>query len=316
MTLAILCGGHSSERLISFKSTRSIVEALEGTFAPLLIDTGRSELFTDFDLQQEKEPLPLSTVLTADLLSLIKKHHVSKTCIMLHGGVGEDGHIQGLLDLCGIPYTGSGMGASFMGMHKALSKYIMAYHHIPTPDWVTLKAERPFPPSPPLPLPLIVKPVREGSTKGLTKVEKEKQWKEALKTAFASDEEVLVESFIPGRELTLPVDESGCHLPVEIIPKKGLYDYESKYSKGKSRYICPADIPEGLFQGMSRDALFLYEKMSLRGIVRFDIRLNGDQYFFLEVNTLPGMTALSLVPMSFQAEGVSYKELIQRIFHG
>jgi len=317
MKLAMLCGGHSSERPISFKSARSIIEALEKSYPVLLIDTGRSEIFTDFEVQTEKEPLPPSPALVKRLLSHLEDHNIEKACIMLHGGTGEDGHIQALLDLCRIPYTGSGMGASFVGMDKALTKIIMEYYHVPTPDWTLLSNRVPRPASPPLALPLIVKPVNEGSTVGLTKIEKEEEWEKALHVAFQADDHILIERYIPGRELTVTVDEDGAWPPVEIQPKKGLYDFESKYSKGMSRYICPAEIPSSLLEKMNRDALLLYEKMGLRGVVRFDIRLEGGrEYFFLEVNTLPGMTSLSLVPMSFQAGGLSYRELIQRIFHG
>ena len=316
MKLAILCGGHSSERPISFKSTRSIIQALDKDHPVLLIDTGRSEIFTDFETQTEKAPLPPSPALVRQLLSHLEAHMIEKVCIMLHGGAGEDGHIQALLDLCRIPYTGSGMGASFVGMDKALTKIIMAYYHVPTPAWTVLSHTATRPASPPLPLPLIVKPVNEGSTVGLSKVDKDEQWEKALHDAFQADDHILIEEYIPGRELTLTVDESGAWPPVEIQPKKGLYDFESKYSKGMSRYICPAEIPPSCLDRMNRDALLLYEKMGLRGVVRFDIRLNREEHFFLEVNTLPGMTSLSLVPMSFEAGGLSYGELIQRIFHG
>lgn len=316
MKLAMLCGGHSSERPISFKSARSIVEALGKDFPLLLIDSGRSEVFTDFEAQMKKEPLPPSPSLVKGLLSHLENNGIEKVCIMLHGGEGEDGHIQGLLDLCRLPYTGSGMGASFLGMDKGLSKMVMEYYQVPTPPWTILNKSKPLPSSPPLPLPLIVKPVHEGSTVGLTKTETGEQWEKALHEAFKADDSILIEQFIPGRELTLTVDETGAWPPVEIRPKKGLYDYESKYSKGMSQYICPAEIAPPLLDRMNRDALLLYEKMGLKGVVRFDIRLDDEKYFFLEVNTLPGMTSLSLVPMSFKAGGLSYLELIERIFHG
>ncbi|HHF51877.1 MAG TPA: D-alanine--D-alanine ligase [Candidatus Aminicenantes bacterium] len=316
MKLAMLCGGHSSERPISFKSARSIVESLENTPPFLLIDTGRSEVFTDFDSQMRKNPLPPSPALVKKLLSHLEIHGIEKVCIMLHGGTGEDGHIQALLDLCRIPYTGSGMGASHVGMDKVLSKIIMEYYHVPTPPWTYLSKKGHTPPAPPFPLPVIVKPASEGSTVGLTKIEKECGWERAVEEAFQADDHILVERYIPGRELTIPVDETGAWPPVEIQPQKGLYDFESKYSEGMSRYICPANIIPSLLEKMNRDALLLYEKMRLQGVVRFDIRLDREDYFFLEVNTLPGMTSLSLVPMSFQAGGISYRELIQRIFYG
>ncbi len=317
MKIALLCGGSSSERDISFKSAAGVMAHMDNVHEVTAVDTGRSEIFTDFTLQKDKPIAENSMDNLISLLGLLKDMDPEFALIMLHGGSGEDGHIQGILDICGIPYSGSSMGASFMGMDKIISKIIMEYHNIPTPGWTSYKRhDKGLPNTGDMSYPLIVKPACEGSTVGLSKINSADELPAALEKALATDDAVLIEEFIPGRELTVPVLNSVSYPMVEIIPVNELYDYECKYGKGKSRYICPADIEPDIAETAASEAVKLYEAMGMKGIVRFDFRLHGERHYFLEANTLPGMTELSLVPMSFKSAGIDYTELIERIISG
>lgn len=317
MRIVLLCGGDSSERDISFKSASGVYASAAKRHDVTALDTGRAELFEDFSLQSAKPPRNGDVSSVLQLLSLLRESKPDLCIIMLHGGHGEDGHMQALLDMCAIPYTGAGMGPSFLGMDKIYSKYIMDAMGIPTPAWAQITSRDDiYSITDGLDYPLIIKPAREGSTLGLTKIDRAEELDAAVKTAFETDDKVLAEAFIPGREMTVPVMDGVAYPVVEIIPKTGLYDYESKYGSGMSEYICPADIPAETARRVSEDALSLYGAMGLRGVVRFDFRLDGEYYYFLEANTLPGMTSLSLVPMSFKAAGTDYDGLIERIISG
>jgi D-alanine-D-alanine ligase len=233
--------------------------------------------------------------------------------LALHGGRGEDGTIQALLDVAGVPYTGSGAMATAIAMDKDLTKRLLVVAGVPTAPWVMAPvgvdeaiAQ--------LGLPLIVKPNREGSTVGLSIVKRAEEFEAAVALAGRYDAEVMVEQFVAGRELTVPV-LAGRALPVgEIIAAKEIYDYECKYTPGMAREEFPAAIPAETTERVQRAAETAYAALKLRGCARLDFRLGPDgRLACLEANTLPGMTALSLVPQSAASAGVSFVALCQAL---
>jgi D-alanine-D-alanine ligase len=245
--------------------------------------------------------------------------------LALHGGQGEDGTLQALLDLTGVPYTGSGHLASALAMDKDLSKHLFRAAGVPTADWRMVpvsgignresgidafarevEAE--------LGLPVVVKPSKQGSTVGLTVVREIGVLGAAIEEAGKYDDEVMVERFVPGRELTVGIlgDEA---LPVgEIIPVHEIYDYECKYTAGMAREVFPADLTAEETRTIQEFARRAFHALKLRGYARIDFRMAPDGVFYcLEANTLPGMTALSLIPQAAAAAGISFPELCERI---
>lgn len=244
----------------------------------------------------------------------------------LHGGEGEDGTVQMALEQAGLRYTGSGPSASRLAMDKHSSKEIMSVIGVPTAPWLGLDLEAKqgivrgddYPELTVFleehPYPVVIKPNHEGSTVGLSIVEDPIDLDEALMLAYEFGPKILVEVYIPGRELTATVLD-GRPLPVvEIIPKHKAYDYECKYSDGMSRYQVPAELPLETTSAMQGAAQRLYEGLGCRHYSRVDFRLNdAGQFFCLELNTLPGMTTHSLTPMAAQAVGIGFAELIKLI---
>jgi len=238
--------------------------------------------------------------------------------IGLHGGIGENGTIQALLDLAKIPYSGSGVLASALAMNKLMSKRIFETQDVPTPEYLFFKknmdqalaqsrVESKFHP------PIVVKPNEEGSTVGLTIVKNWKEFQKAFDLA-ADYGDVLVESYIAGRELTVTVVGDEAFPVIEIIPEGGFYDYEHKYTKGKTNYVCPAEIPASVSDDARRLAKKAFDALGCEGYARVDFRLSTDQQLFcLEVNTLPGMTATSLVPKAAKAAGLEFEDLVEKI---
>ena len=244
----------------------------------------------------------------------------------LHGGDGEDGTVQAALEKAGISYTGSRHQASRLAMDKHTSKEWMVAAGIPTAPWVslTLDDDASIPHGANYPAlatfleehqyPVVVKPNHEGSTVGLSIVEAPTDLDEALLLAREFGPRVLVETYIPGRELTAAILKQRPLPVVEIIPRHQSYDYECKYTDGMSTYVVPADLPLDITAAIQDAARRLYEELGCRHYARVDFRLNPDgQFFCLELNTLPGMTSHSLVPMAAKAVGISFTELIDRI---
>jgi len=238
----------------------------------------------------------------------------------LHGGAGEDGTIQGLLDLAGLPYTGSGVLGSALAMNKITSKRLFERAGIRTPEWVVVDGRlrngdaglRKVPST--LGLPVVVKPSNQGSTVGVTRVDQEEALAEAVRKAGAYSAEVIIERFIAGRELTVAL-LAGEALPiVEIIPEHGFYDYECKYSHGKSRYEVPASVSEETRREAHAMAVMAYQVLHTQDYGRVDMRLGEDgKVYCLEMNTLPGMTGTSLVPKAARAAGIEFPDLCERI---
>ena len=225
-------------------------------------------------------------------------------------GLGEDGAVQEILDGKGIPYTGSGPGSSRLSFDKVASKRRFEEHGIPTPCYEVLHPGD----GRELPLPVVVKPARQGSSIGLRRVLREADWAEALQEAFSYDEEVVVEAYIAGRELTVGVLD-GRPLPViDIAAPQTLYDYRAKYTSGVCEYRVPALIDDALRETLQAAGTRVYDVLGCRGFCRVDFRLSPEgEVFVLEMNTIPGFTETSLLPKAAAAAGIPFPELCSRI---
>ena len=303
MRVLVLMGGMSSERDISVSTGQAVAEGLR--------EAGRTVSTYDLNPDEGRD--------VVDLVNSPLLNESDVVFIALHGGEGEDGRIQALFDLMGKPYTGSGVRASSICMDKAISKMILERVAIPTPPWELLgdgadhakasaAVERLGG------VPTVVKPVDQGSTIGITIVERLEDLERAIRLAQTYSPSVLFEKYIEGRELSIPIIEDEVYPVVEIKPKDGFYDYERKYTKGMTVYDCPADVPDEIRRRIESDALKAYRVLGCEGFARVDLRLGDDGVpYFLEVNTIPGMTETSLVPMGAGARGVSFSRLVDRI---
>lgn len=290
--VAVLLGGRSAERDISLKSGQAVLAALQ---------RNRVDAHA-FDPAGQ----PLENLL---------QQGFSRAFIALHGRYGEDGSVQGALELMDLPYTGSGILASALAMDKWRAKMIWQSAGISTPDYVMLDANSNFQEVVDrLGLPLIIKPVREGSTLGLSKVEHKQDMQAAYQIAARHDSLVMAEQFIQGIELTAAIlDDTPLPL-VRIDVAEGLYDYQAKYFSDKTRYTCPGGLAEALTTRIQQQALHAHRILGCTGWSRVDLILDKNEHpFFLEANTSPGMTDHSLVPMAAQAAGISFDELVMRI---
>ncbi len=325
MKIGVLFGGTSDERDVSIASGSEVVQALrEAGHTVVAVDTARGVLTDEQErtlLRTGVAPDPpkrgeLDMLRTGDPTAITKAPELEGADVLflaLHGGAGEGGTLQALLDLVGIPYTGSGMLASAMAMDKDITKRLLRDAGVPTAEWrmapVTAEEAESA-----LGWPVVVKPSKQGSTLGLTVVKEAGQFDEAMELAFRYDDEVMVERFVPGRELTVPVVGEEA-LPVgEIISKNEIFDYEAKYQPGMADEIFPADLPDDITREAQRLALETHRTLKLRGFSRVDFRLDDDGGLWcLEVNTLPGMTSASLVPKAAKAGGVAFPRLCERI---
>ncbi len=329
LTVLVLLGGTSAERDVSLASGQAIIDALRArNHRVLAVDTANGRRL----LESANELLPQgidtsppkaqqSVVLSDEInaaLSLPEAKDIGVVFIALHGGAGEDGHIQALLDLAQVPYSGSGATASALAMSKHLAKKIFVADGIPTPEWEYIGPDQ----QPPefgwivkrFGLPLAIKPDTQGSTVGLSIVKSAEEYLPAFSEAARFGSGVLMEEYIPGRELTVAVLGDKALPVVEIIPEHGIYDYECKYTSGKSRYVCPADLPGTLAENLRNCGYRAFRELGCEGYGRVDFRMNeAGEFFCLEVNTLPGMTSTSLVPKAARAAGISFEELVERI---
>ena len=229
----------------------------------------------------------------------------------LHGGIGENGKIQSWMNENGIKNTGSGAESSALCMDKNKSKIIAKDNNIPTPNWEMLDSKNHLPA---LAMPYVIKPNDQGSTVGLTMVYNESEIKSAIQKAFTYSNSVMAEEYIQGNELTVTVLSDKAYPIIEIKPSHELYDYECKYIPGMSRYICPAALPIDLTKTIQKDTEKIFQKLGCGVYARADYILNNKQeYYFLEMNTLPGMTSTSLVPKSVNVAGMSFDELVKNI---
>lgn len=290
--VAVLLGGRSAEREISLQSGQAVLDAL------------RSCSVDAHPFDPAKQPL-----------DGLLQQGFNRVFIALHGRFGEDGTIQGALELMGLPYTGSGVMASALAMDKWRTKLVWHAVGIQSPRYALLQADSNFEGiAETLGLPLIVKPVREGSTIGLTKVHRSQDLAEAYQLAAQHDALVLAEEFIAGKELTVAI-VGDVPLPIVRIEVAGeLYDYEAKYLSNDTKYFCPSGLTKELEATIQDQALQAYRILGCEGWGRIDLMLNAQgQFYFLEANTSPGMTSHSLVPMAAKAAGISFEDLVIKI---
>jgi D-alanine-D-alanine ligase len=289
--IAVLMGGPGSERDVSLATGRGVSKALRSLGAEVV----------DVDVRDEDFALP------AD---------VDLAFITIHGTFGEDGQIQGILEQRGVAYTGDGVEASRIAFDKILSKEKFREHGVTTPAWKVIQSGQP----PAIPLPIVVKPPRQGSTVGVVIVKNERELESAMREAAKYDRELLIEKFVSGRELTIGIlgDQA---LPIlEIIPKGGFYDFNNKYpflnpqAGGAAEHVCPAKIDTEKTRAIQELSLRAFRALGLQVYGRVDVILaeNGEP-FVLEVNTIPGMTEASLLPEAAAAAGINYVYLCVRI---
>jgi len=295
--VAVLMGGRSAEREVSLMSGAGVLKALQGQG----VDAHA------FDPSERD-------------LHELKRKGFQRCFIALHGRYGEDGTVQGALELMGIPYTGSGVMASSIAIDKIMTKRVWMAEGLPTPRYVLLQrgsfdAQQVAAVPEVLGFPLIVKPAREGSSLGLTKVLTESGMAEAVDKAAKLDADVLCEQFIAGDEVTCPVLGNG-HLAralpvIRIVAPDGNYDYQNKYFTDDTKYLVPSGLPEGEEDAIQALVLKAYRVLGSRGWGRIDVMIDASTRlpYLLELNTSPGMTGHSLVPMSARAAGISYEVL-------
>jgi D-alanine-D-alanine ligase len=240
--------------------------------------------------------------------------------IGLHGRLGEDGAVQGLLEMMRIPYTGSGVLASALGMSKVASRKIFMLHAVPVPPHIVLqKADREiFDESKlPFPLPMVVKPSQEGSSVGVTIVTEKGQIAAAMDRAFEYDPEILIEEYIPGREIAVGILDDVALGAIQIVPKVQFYSYQAKYTEGLAEHILPAPLPPGDYKKALGLGLTAHHLLGCEGATRVDMLYKeSGQFYVLEVNSLPGMTRLSLLPEIAGGAGIDFAELVERILVG
>jgi len=296
LRVAVLMGGTSHERAVSLNSGSMVAGALD---------------------RAKYDVVPVD--FTGDLAPIVAlRGQVDVVFLALHGPGGEDGRMQGVLDLLDLPYTGSGVLGSALAMHKGMAKRIYQAAGVPTPDDVTLYRSAPDPTAQVLAavgLPCVVKPVNEGSTFGISIVHEDTELAPALEEAFRYCGEVIVERFVQGVEISVPVLGADPHaLPaIEIIPKSGFYDYEMKYTPGATEEICPARISPLAAERAGEYAVRAHHALGCYGVSRTDLIVVGDEPVALETNSLPGMTATSLLPLSARVAGLSFAELLDRL---
>ena len=293
MRILLIAGGWSSEREVSLNGARGIAKAL----------AGRGHEVTFFDLSEGFDTL-MDTAAEHDF-----------AFINLHGAPGEDGLVQAMLDVAGCPYQGSGARGSFLALHKAASKQVYRSAGLPTPDWEFL----PKPPAPDwqprLAYPLFVKSNTGGSSLLLARADNRAQLDKILGEIFAAGCEAILEPLIPGEDTTCGVLGEEALPPILIRPVAGeFFDYQSKYAAGGAQELCPAPLPEAVNRRMMELALRAHKALGLWGYSRTDFRLTPEgELWVLETNTLPGMTATSLVPQEAAAVGLDFAALLERL---
>jgi len=290
--IAVLMGGLSAERDISLRTGGAVLRALQGCGLDVVaVDAGRD--------------------LPAQLAAL----DPAVAFIALHGRFGEDGTVQGLLEVMQIPYTGSGVLASSLAMNKLVTKQVLLHHGVATPAFAVYRqgddltaffaGERSYP--------QVVKPAREGSTIGVSIARDAEGLHAGLEEALRHDELVLVEEFIAGAEVTVGILGDQPLPVIQVVPKGGFYDYQSKYTPGQTEYLLPAPLPAAIYGRLQESALAACRALGCRGAARADFMVRDSQLFCLEVNTIPGMTETSLLPKAAAAAGIPFNQLVLRI---
>ena len=326
MRVTVLAGGATAERTVAFAGAGQIVAALRGRGHTVhVVDTTKGALSASDEQRllagevgrEIPDPAALRDgerrMLSQGLAELDVVQGADLLFLSLHGGAGEGGTLQAVLDVIGVPYTGSGPLGSALAMDKDLSKRLFRQAGVPVPAWFMTPVS-PEDVTTALGWPVIVKPSKQGSTVGLSLVKGAKDLDAAIATAARYDDEVMAEQFIPGREFTVGV-LGDVPLPVgEIIPKHELFDYECKYTPGMSEEIFPAQIDTRQARHLQELALTAHRALKLGGYSRIDFRTSPDgDIFCLEANTLPGLTKTSLLPQAARAAGIDFAELCERI---
>lgn len=321
MKIAVLFGGDSTERDVSAASAAQVVRALRGRGHEVLaVDTLRGVLPPEEEralLAGSIPSTPPGLSLPAQWSAVVERatlQDVDLVFLALHGGTGEDGTVQAVLDLAGITYTGSGRLGSAIGMDKDVSKRLFLAAGVPTPEWLMAPASREDVERR-LGFPVIVKPNGQGSTVGLTLVEAPDALESAVELALQFDDEVMIERYIAGRELTVGLLDDEPLAVGEIVPRTGpIFDYAAKYQAGGADEIFPADVPPELAQRVQQLGLAAHRALKAECYSRADFRMDADGGLWcLELNTLPGLTSGSLLPRSAAALGLPFDELCERI---
>lgn len=290
-------GGSSAEREISIRSGEAVVQALSGLgyrVTPMLLGTGR------------------------EALAAFTKAEIDVAFLAVHGRLGEDGCVQGVLELLGIPYTGSSVLASALAMDKLKAKELFRLHNVPTPPYYVFGSEHCVADLEELHgsfgFPVIVKPRREGSSLGLSRANNVSELARAMKSALAYDSSVLVERFIEAKEVAVGLLDGRVLGAIEIAPRSGVYDFQAKYTPGMTDYFMPARLPAARYRGVLNLAERAARALDASGALRVDLLVTeGQNEYVLEVNTLPGMTETSLLPKIAGAAGFDFAELCEKI---
>lgn len=326
MRVAVIFGGTSAERDVSIASGAQVIKALRSAgHDTIAIDTVRGLLnpqeeqrLLDWNVAETLPDLSaLARTASMSALSLTQIPQIGTVDVAfltLHGGAGEDGTMQAMLDLAAIPYTGSGHAASAMAMDKDISKRLFRAAGVPTADWIMAPVEADEVRHS-LGYPLIVKPNKQGSTVGLSVVKDARALESAIELAYRFDDEVMIERYVPGREFTVGILDQDALAVGEIIPAAGdIFDYASKYQKGGATETFPARLSPEMTQRAQDLARRAHQALKLRGYSRIDFRMEANgEFWCLEANTSPGMTATSLLPQSAKAVGIAFPELCERI---
>jgi len=323
INVAVLMGGKSEEREVSLSTGRMILGALNpDKYNAFAVDAARFGVESP-NLESSGLPTGTAEMLPLDFIvhSSASRARPDVVFIALHGRFGEDGTIQGLLDLLGIPYVGSGVLASALALDKIMTRKVLQHEGIPVPKGIAIR--RPFDMlslsrrgDRELGYPVVVKPNQQGSTIGLSVVRTASDLPTAIDLAFSYDDDVLLEEFIEGTEITAAVignDEPQVLPLIEIVPESGFYDYHAKYTPGATDEIVPARIPEKVYRRAEEIGLACHRALGCRGMSRTDMMVRGDEVYVLEVNTIPGMTPTSLLPRAAQAAGIEFPDLLDRL---
>jgi D-alanine-D-alanine ligase len=294
--IGVLMGGVSAEREVSLRSGSAVYQALKGSgYHVVGVDAG------------------------PDVCRVLRSEGIEIAFLALHGGYGENGAIQGMLEVLGIPYTGSGVLASALAMDKEASKKIFHYHDVPVPPFTVISRNAPGVPAPAaaFPMPWVVKPATEGSSVGVSIVKEREHFEKALGQAYAYGSRVIVEKYIEGKEVHIGILNGKVLGGVEVRPSLEFYNYEAKYTAGLTEYILPPEIDGSVYEDAKTAALSAHNALGCKGATRVDLRIDaGGNPYVLEVNTIPGMTETSLLPKIAGLSGLDFRGLIEEILRG
>ncbi len=289
--IGVLMGGISSEREVSMRSGNAILSSL--------LRMGFNAVGIDV-----KE----------DLFEKLRKEKIDVAFVALHGKFGEDGCVQGILEFMGIPYTGSGVLGSALSMNKLYSRIIWEKHKLPVPPYRVIKKGMDF--SNPFGFPVVIKPVDEGSSIGVSIARNEKEMRKAIKNAFRFSDTLLLEKFIKGKEVHVGILNNSILGSVEVRPSREFYDYIAKYQPGTTEYIIPPSINKRVRERLEKACLKAHILLGLEGVSRIDAIVKGNKFYILEANSIPGMTVTSLIPKIANSKGISFDRLILKILKG